>query len=726
MKYRYTLFASSMMTVMSMGLVNTAIADESPVALGQMVIIGDSEAARKLPGSASVIGNDQLTVEASTDINQLLKTVPGVYIREEDGNGLRPNIGIRAAAPTRSQKITLMEDGVLIAPAPYSNPAAYYFPTTMRMNSIEVLKGAAILRHGPQTVGGVVNLVSTPIPEQNKGRAMFLLSDEGSTDLHLSYGGKSGQWGYLLETVQRDNEGFKDIDRSNSDTGFEIEDYVGKLSWENDRNKVLLKFQRSFETSNETYTGLTDADFANDENRRYGLSENDTMENNHTGINLSHSFKWTENLNSTVTLYNNEFKRNWVKSSVDSLIKAANGSDAEAATAQATLHGTNTTGIELKNNNRAYKSRGVQANFNWQLADHTLNFGARIHHDEMDRFQPTDVYDQVNGSLAFQHQTPPGFDPITGNVELDDGNNRFEEADAIALWITDDYQVTERLLVNLSLRMEDIETSRTQYDTPDRATLEAGKQRSNEYREYLPGIAANYQLTDSWSVLAGYHEGMTPLGGDAKDGQGPAMSDNYELGARFNNGTLHSEAIAFYSDFSKFAELCSVGGECSNGATSGSFSTGGAVVKGLEFQVGSLFTMGDFYIPVDLAYTYTNAETNGDNKKVSGETLADIPENMASLRVGLEHNSGWNNYAVAKYIDKTCSTQGCNKANKAFDETDALTTVDLISRYQFYQGPEVFVKVVNVFDRQEIISRNPHGARPNIARTVWAGLIYDF
>jgi Fe(3+) dicitrate transport protein len=708
-----------MMTVLAIGSVlNTAIADENSVALGDMVIIGDSEAARKLSGSAAVVGHAQITIEAATDINQLLKTVPGVYIQEEDGNGLRPNIGIRAAAPGRSQNITLMEDGVLIAPAPYSNPAAYYFPTTMRMNAIEVLKGSAILRHGPQTVGGVINMVSTPIPEQNKGRGMLLLSDQGSTDLHLNYGGKSGQWGYLLETVQRNNEGFKDIDRSDGDTGFEIEDYVGKISWENDRNKVLFKFQRSLETSNETYTGLTDTDFANDKNRRYGLTENESMDNQHSGLNLSHSFKWTENLNSTVTIYNNEFRRDWFKGSNSGLIDDANDGDVRA---QAVLDGADTLLSEqlaFKHNSRAYKSRGIQGNFNWQLANHNINFGARIHHDEMDRFQPEDLYDQVNGRLAFQGQKAG---------EISGSNNRFEEADAIALWITDDYQVTERLLVNLSLRMEDIETSRMEFATTDRSTLAAdSKQRSNEYREYLPGIAANYQVTDNWSVLAGYHEGMTPLGGGAKDGEGPALSDNYEFGVRFNNGTLHSEAIAFYSDFSKFAEICSLATPCANGENQGSLSTGGAVVQGLEFQAGSLFTMGNFYIPVDLAYTYTKAETNSDSGGVSDLTLANIPENIFSLRVGLEHNSGWNNYAVAKYIDKTCAIQGCNQSNDAFDETEALTTVDLISRYQFDQGPEVFMKVVNVFDKQEIISRSPYGARPNIERTVWAGVLYDF
>ena len=717
MKYRYTLFTSSVMTAASIGFVsNAVIAEESTATLGPMTVIGDAEAVRKLPGSASVIDNQQMTIEVVTDINQVLKTVPGIYIQEEDGLGLRPNIGIRAAAPGRSENITLMEDGVLIAPAPYSNPAAYYFPTTMRMHSIEVLKGASLLRYGPQTVGGVVNMVSTPIPEQNKGRVMFMLSDEGSTDLHLNYGGKSGQWGYMLETVQRNNEGFKDIDRSADDTGFEIEDYVGKLSWENDRNKVLFKFQYSTELSNETYTGLTDVDFRRDENRRYGLTNGENMDNEHKAVNLTHTFKWTDNLTSEVTVYQNKYKRDWLKSDDGKdLISAANNGDSNA---QGILDGSiDMAGLEFKHNNREYDSRGIQANFNWLVANHDLNFGARIHSDEMDRFQPVDIFDQINGQLVYQSTTTA----ISGS------NNRVEEADAVSLWITDDYQVTDRLLLNLSLRMEDVETKRTEYANSDRSVLTAdSEQRSNSYREYLSGIAATFDLTDNWLVLGGYHEGMTPLGGGSKDGEEPEKSDNYELGLRFNNGDFYSEAIAFYSDFSNKAELCSNANPCSNGETSGSSVIGGAVVKGIEFQLGSLFTVGNFDIPIDLMYTYTNAETTDDGGAVAGLQLKSIPKNIASLRMGLEHRSGWNNYAVVKYIDKTCTENGCNNSGDAFDETEALTTVDLISRYQLTMGPEVFVKVINVFDNQKIIARNPFGARPNIERTIWAGVLYDF
>ena len=292
------------------------------------------------------------------------------------------------------------------------------------------------------------------------------------------------------------------------------------------------------------------------------------------------------------------------------------------------------------------------------------------------------------------------------------------------MWITDNFQVTDRLLVNLALRMEDVESKARRYGQPERTTVT--NKVENDYREFLPGISATYDLTDNWQVLAGYHEGMIPISAGAEDGTDPGLSDNYELGVRFKQGTFFSEAIAFYSDFSNFVEQCSVASKCSNGEDSGSFSLGGAKVKGLEFQAGKLFSAGNFMIPVDVAYTYTEGETTSGDELSSGLDLANIPQNMFSARVGLEHSSGWNNYAVVKYIDETCTDVGCNQSDNRFEQTDPLTTMDLISRYQFDAGPEVFLKVENVFDRQEIIAREPFGARPNIERTIYTGVIIDF
>jgi Fe(3+) dicitrate transport protein len=92
--------------------------------LEEITIIGSKVELDSVAGSAYVISEEDLERFDYVDLRKVLNQAPGVYIREEDGYGLRPNIGIRGAAAERSQKITLMRDEVLITPAPYSAPAA--------------------------------------------------------------------------------------------------------------------------------------------------------------------------------------------------------------------------------------------------------------------------------------------------------------------------------------------------------------------------------------------------------------------------------------------------------------------------------------------------------------------------------------------------------------------------------------------------------------------------
>ena len=683
-----------------------AIADVG--SLEKVVIIGTEGETKILPGSGAVITPAQMDQEVVSDINQVLKTVPGVYIREEDGAGLRPNIGIRGATGERSEKITLLEDGVLAAPAPYSNPAAYYFPTAMRMTAIEVLKGAPLLRHGPQTTGGIVNLISTPIPDDKGGEMSVVLDERGSTDVHLNYGARQGQWGWLLETVQREGEGFKKIDRSNRDTGFDLADYVFKLNWQGDGQSMLLKTQYSEEVSNETYLGLTDADFNADPNRRYGLSNIDQMNNDHRGISLTHSKDWSDTITSTTTIYQNDFNRDWYKlSGGGSLIDAANGGDANA---QDILDGNiDTTGLKYKHNNRSYLSQGIQLNADIAAGAHIVSVGTRLHEDEMDRFQPQDVYDQVKGSLVYQSTTQPSG-----------SNNRQEDAKATSFWLLDDWQVSEKLNVNLALRYEDVSTSRIQ---------DGIFNRSNDTSEILPGASFTYDIDTAWQVLAGVHRGFSSLGGGATATEEPETSDNWELGVRYNQDDLFVEAIGFYSDFSDKSENCSVGSPCSDGSTSGSYVTGEAEISGIEFQLGTSHQAGNFIVPVNLAYTFTNAEISKDNSVSSlnaGDQLKDVPENVLSLRLGLEHNSGWNSYAVAKYISETCVVAGCNNASNAYDENESLFVVDVITHYPLKKDVDLFVKAENLLDEQKIVSRTPDGARPNKPLTLLVGMKHSF
>ena len=689
-----------------------SVAENTP--LEEVTIIGDRKAAREIAGSGALIDSLQIRDELATDINQLLKTVPGTYIREEDGYGLRPNIGIRGATAERSAKITLMEDGVLIAPAPYAAPEAYYFPTLARMQAVEVLKGASQLRYGPQTTGGVVNLVSTPQPENAGGRLQLVYGQDHQADMLASYGGRLGAFGFNLETAQRYNEGFKSVDRSDQDTGYQIEDYVAKLSWQGEQHALKLKAQYSDETSDETYLGLTDRDFAEDPDRRYGMSAPDQMSNQHQALSLTWDWQLGAEVALATTVYRNEFHRDWFKlSGGGGLVEAANNGDSDA---QAVLDGERDAfGLSYKHNNRRYVSEGVQTNLDWQWGEHTFALGARYHEDEVDRFQPTERYDQINGELI-----------LRGVIEPNASNNRLQTAEALSFWVTDAWQISEALRLDLALRHERVKTSETRFDDVGRDQIAATRQ--NDLSIWLPGVAAFYEINDDWSLLAGIHRGFSPLGGSAREWEKPETSINYELGARYD-GPVFVEVIGFYSDFSDKGESCSNAYPCSNGATSGTFVTGEAVVAGVEVQVGHVFETGQITWPLSLAYTHSKAEARGDEGArdvLSGDTLASVPDNTLSLRLGAQVGSRWDSYAVVKYVDDMCVEIGCNRETSQFAQTESFFVVDVGTRYAVTDGISAFVKIENAFDKRAIVSRQPDGARPNKPLTAMLGVEWVF
>ena len=89
---------------------------------------------------------------------ELLELIPGINGYADDGFGnSRLSVSIRGLNPRRSARVLILEDGVPIQPAVYIYPNAYYNPPADRIAAVEVIKGSAALRYGPQTMGGVIN-----------------------------------------------------------------------------------------------------------------------------------------------------------------------------------------------------------------------------------------------------------------------------------------------------------------------------------------------------------------------------------------------------------------------------------------------------------------------------------------------------------------------------------------------------------------------------------------
>ena len=149
---------------------------------------------------------------------------------------------MRGSGSERSAKITLMEDGVLIAPAPYTAPAAYYFPVTGRMESIEVRKGSSQIKFGPRTNGGALNLVSTRVPTSLRLSADLAFGQNDTGKAHVHFGDSYRNVGWLFETYQLRTNGFKELDGGDR-TGFYVQDYVSKLRFNTSPNARI--FNRS-------------------------------------------------------------------------------------------------------------------------------------------------------------------------------------------------------------------------------------------------------------------------------------------------------------------------------------------------------------------------------------------------------------------------------------------------------------------------------------------------
>ena len=695
-----------------------------------VTIIGHRADVADVPGSAHVIDNEALKVFIDSDILRVLRTVPGVYLQEEEGFGLRPNIGIRGSGLDRSARIALLEDGVLIAPAPYSAPSAYYFPTQRRMHSLEVLKGPAAVVIGPRTTGGAINLISTPIPGETGGAIDLRLGDFHTNDMHLNFGDRGERVSWLLETVQSASNGFKHIDGPiGGDTGYELEDYIAKLQLDSDPSKTLyqsLRFKVGYteQTSDETYLGLTDADFSADPHRRYAASAGDVFNSEHEQFQMSYVFDPGNRWRGAVTAYRNEFKRNWYK------LQSVNGTNigdvlddpATYASELDFLKGSTSPddAITKRANKRDYYSQGVQAKIEWDFGfgdtEVALTTGIRIHEDEEDRFQHEDGYRMDSGALVLTTAGAPGS-----------ATNRVSSADVRAMFVDTEIRAGKWVLTP-GVRFENVEMKRLDYSTTD-PSRGAGptRVRNSSVSSLIPGMGALYRLSPHWRLLAGAHEGFNPPApGSTADEE---SSVNLEFGARFDNGTLRFESIYFINDYDNLVGTVT---ESTGGGEIGEQYDGGEVtVSGLELSTHYGWRVGELDVPLALDYTWTtkaefqssfDSDFDPWGDVESGDELPYIPQHQLRATVSVISDQ-WRFNVAASYTGKLRTMAGQGAFIDA-ESTDARVVWDVVAAWDFTPKLSTYIKIDNLLDKTYIAARRPAGARPGLPRTAYLGLTY--
>lgn len=696
--------------------------------------------AERVPGAAQAVSTEDIRAQSQDDVNRVLRKVPGVVIREEDGNGLFPNVSLRGVDTNRSSKVTIMEDGILQAPAPYSAPAAYYSPSIGRMSGLEILKGSSQVMYGPHTTGGVINYLSTPIPTEMTTYLKGVYSENNEYRLHFFNGNRIetdlGYFGYLIEAYGRHSDGFKEIDHSSRSTGFRQFEPMLKLSWEpNTDRRQIFEFKYGYTSlhADETYLGLAEDDFDHDPYRRYSATKEDNIRSKQYRTSLRHSIQASDTLKIDSTVYYNKFERDWFK------LRNVNGTSLSAALAGsgggahlATLRGDAPGTWGYRHNARGYYSWGVQSiltkDFEWIETQHTLKFGVRYHEDQEFRFEQDKTFtvDGTGNILSVTSGAPGAAD------------DRKDQTRAVATFLQDEIRIGA-WTVTPGIRWERL---RFDYDNTRKNTSGTGGMHL-----LSGGIGVTYDLSSSTQFFGGFHRGVSSPNPSAHliDKINEEKAYATEIGVRYRrpDGAFLVESTAFYTRFKDLLVVANIGG----GGSPVTESVGEADVYGLELS--ATYDLGiargwSFQNPYFLAATYTHAELRGDATTSDagsvfaggrdGNKIPYVPLYTISAGAGLQF-SRWGAEVTGSYVDSTYSTASNTSwqvntetggPDARFGKTDRAFVVDVMTNFKIRDHITLSGGIKNIGDQEYIVSRHPEGPRPGKPRTGWVALEFAY
>jgi Fe(3+) dicitrate transport protein len=711
-------------------------------ARGSGSLFGSVEGAMSTTGSAARLDLNSIRSHSYDNPNRVLTQVPGVYLREEDGFGNFPNISLRGVDMARSAKVTIMEDGILAAPAAYAAPSAYYFPTVGRMSAVEVFKGSSQVQFGPHTTGGAINFLSTPIPDRQAFYMRTMFGTNNEMRLHSWFGNtwinQDGErMGFVAEGYFRESDGFKTIDQAGNypihnanDTGFTNREPMVKFFWEPNTlsyQRFEAKWGYSAMNVNEGYVGLTADDFAANPLRSYNGTRFDHMANVANRSYLRHTLGDIEvdPFILTQTFYYTRFHRDWFKLGkvIDPAGTSYNisnilGDPISNSIGYGILTGSQAGILRLRHNDRDYSTYGYDAVANLavegQQADHDFSLGFRYHRDRVRRFQRDDDYlTNDNGGIESVSEGAAGA-----------AGDRRQEIKAVAVYLQDRMDFG-RMVVTPGIRFESLHARNQRFP----GELKPVKDDKETMTMASGGVGMTYRMHESMQLVGGFHRGVSPPSpSKITNGMREEESLASEFGFRFKNDDRFwaAEVIGFYTHFNDLIVLDNIG---SGADPENDEQVGSLYATGVEASIS--YDMGkdrgwDISSPWFVSMTYTDARLLTDTLSqdaesifaggLSGAKVPYIPE--FSLMVGIgahaEH-SGIDLTGI--YADQTFTTA----SNEVFDaaSTDARFGTaddyflwDLSAYHQVTANWKIFGGVQNVFDRRYLTTRHPFGPRP--------------
>jgi Fe(3+) dicitrate transport protein len=686
----------------NLAFANEAESKTQELLLPRVDVIGSQSELFQVPSSASLIDQEELESSHVMTTNEALRKAPGVVVRDEEGFGMRPNIGIRGLNPTRSTKVLLLEDGIPLTYAPYGANESYYHPTIDRFSRIEVLKGSSQVKFGPQTAGGVINYITPNAPEEFGGHLSVTGGNRDYLNTKINVGGN----GILFDYTHKEGDGARDNTHSN------VEDMNVKVTKAlNDNHALTFRANWFTEDSQVSYSGITQKEYENF-GGEYNPFNHDSFDTTRYGASATHDWQINTNTLLTTNFYYSYFDRDWWRQQSNTTASNVASGTGCAAFSAARIAGLATNGDNcqgVQGRLRTYNTYGVEPRLNIVHALGELELGAKMHFEDQERRQ-------VNGSSA-----------TARSGTLVENNER--KTDAYSGFVSNRFDIG-KFSITPAVRYEYIKNERTDRlaDTSGKANLHA----------WIPGLGLAYNPHQNLTVFAGVHRGFAPpRTEDLISSTGGSVdvdaekSTNWEAGFRAKPmQNLNVEATAFYNDFKN---LIAVGSVASNVALSqGEATFAGVELAGqYDFDNGFYSRLAYTWLPVaEQDSSFRRVDTNtvvGGSK--SGNRQPYAPKNTITTSVGYKTGS-WNTMVEAVYVGKQYSdfaeTEAAVDPTGQFGEISGYTIMNASLNYRYEpKKTTFFITAKNMFDKEYIVDRT-RGILTGMPRLIQAGVRYDF
>lgn len=630
--------------------------------------------------SAAVITEKDIRRDPQTTVGDLLNSIPGVVATDGSMAGTK-RVSIRGEGASRT---LVMIDGVKISEQKSMDGAAILIDTS-NIERIEVIKGPASVLYGSEAIGGVVNIITKKGGDKPIG-GMVKTTYDSSYNGFETVGNVAGAYeGFFY----RFSGSYTDADDRDTpaghlkNTSFRQKDYSGQLGYDWDYGMVWA--QVDYHDSTMKLPGSHTA--ATDINMELPKWERTTYKSGVEFDNFSDTL---------IKVKANVYYQEMIKDFINHI---------NVTPPMPFPVGTYAQYIDTHNDQESY---GGSVQSEWLLFDdHYVIFGADMNRDDLKATTYTDVRNNL---------TPP-FN--AGYAATGIYNYKYKgHLDTLGIFLQDEWSVLDNLRLIGGVRYTYIK-SKLKSSTDPNAQQDSQSDDNfvgNLGIVYEPmkelALRANVSQGYSFPNISQLYIGTNGHGGAttyANPDLKPEKSINYEIGARWNSGSINVDAALFYSDAKDYITTVQVIPGNDNLLQYTNISK----AQTWGFELGADYTFQPIGVTPYAVFTWIERETknsSGWKTKNNG-----VPEFQGQLGVKWQRDlfADYTFFADLNYIyngDAKSSSRATNTGVVTTTKYDSWGTVNLAMGFESHYDDCVnyfgTLALRNLFDKEYAYARN--------------------